>query len=194
MPILPPPAPPAPTGPGATASLPVGVPPLEDAYREHSASVLGLARRLLGDPSLAEEVTQEVFLRLWRRPERFDADRGSLRSFLLAECHGRSVDAIRSASARTRREQRDAHRDERRPGADVAGDVCDTLVHHRVADLVQALPDTEREAISLAYCEHLTYREVATVLGAPEGTVKGRIRSGLRRLRADMALAGIDGS
>lgn len=161
MPILPPPAP---TGPGATASLPVGVPPLEDAYREHSASVLGLARRLLGDPSLAEEVTQEVFLRLWRRPERFDADRGSLRSFLLAECHGRSVD------------------------------VCDTLVHHRVADLVQALPDTEREAISLAYCEHLTYREVATVLGAPVGTVKGRIRSGLRRLRAEMALAGIDGA
>lgn len=186
--------PPSPTMPSRTKVLVRrGQPPsLEDAYREHGSSVLGLARRLVGDRSLAEEITQEVFLRLWRRPERFDADRGSLRTFLLADCHGRSIDAVRSASARRRRELGDAHSQAGRPAADVASDVCDTIVHERVAGLVRALPDGERDAISLAYCEHLTYREVAEVLGTPEGTVKGRIRSGLRRVRSDLSLVGID--
>lgn len=186
--------PPNPTVPARTKVIARrGQPPsLEDAYREHGASVLSLARRLVGDHSLAEEVTQEVFVRLWRRPERFDADRGSLRTFLLTECRGRSIDAMRSTSARRRRELRDAHADETRPAVDVASDVCDIVVHERVAGLVQALPDGERDAIALAYCEHLTYREVAAALEMPEGTVKGRIRSGLRRLRADLALVDID--
>lgn len=165
---------------------------LEDAYREHSAAVFGLARRLLGDRSLAEEVSQEVFLRLWRRPERFDARRGSLRSFLLAECHGRSVDAIRSDSARRRRELRDVRADEPLGSWDVAGQVCDSAIHEQVADLVRALPECEREAISLAYSDQVTYREVAAILGTPEGTVKGRIRTGLKRMRSQVAALGID--
>lgn len=164
---------------------------LEDAYREHAAAVFGLARRLLADRSLAEEVSQEVFLRLWRRPERYDPARGTMRSFLLAECHGRSVDAIRSDTARRRREQCDGRADERRPDPDVATLVCETAVHDRVADLVQALPDGERAAISLAYCSQVTYREVAQILDTPEGTVKGRIRSGLHRLRSQMGELGI---
>ncbi len=163
----------------------------EEAYRDHASSVHALARRLLGDRSLADEITQEVFLRFWRRPERFDPGRGSLRSFLLAECHGRSVDAIRSITARRRREHADVRADERRPGPDVSKDVCDDMVHDQVAELVRALPEPEREAISLAYLAHLTYREVAGVLGEPEGTVKGRIRTGLRRLRTDLAVSGV---
>ena len=163
----------------------------ENAYREHADAVLGLARRLVGDRLLAEEVSQEVFLRLWRRPDRFDPNRGSLRSFLLAECHSRAVDAIRRESARRRREEREGRSKDRCAVADVAGDVCDAAVRDQVARLVQALPDGERDAISLAYSRHITYRQVADILDTPEGTVKGRIRSGLRRLRSQMDELGI---
>lgn len=176
----------------ATLSAPGGrVTAFDDAYREHATAVFGLARRLLGDRSMAEEVSQEVFLRLWRRPDRFDASRGSLRSFLLAECHGRAVDAVRAEAARRRREERAGRSEHRHALADVASDVCEVAVHDQVAGLVQALPDAEREAISLAYCSHITYREVAAVLGVPEGTVKGRIRTGLGRLRSQMSELGL---
>src|SRR3954454_14583923 len=81
---------------------------LAEAYRRHGGAVFGLARRLLGDPAIAEELVQEVFLRLWNQPEKFDPARGSLRAYLLAHCHGRSVDVLRSDSSRRRREERDA--------------------------------------------------------------------------------------
>src|SRR5688500_19803753 len=81
---------------------------LAEAYRRHAGAVFALARRLLVDRTLAEEVIQEVFLRLWHHPEKFDADRGSLRSYLLAQTHGRSVDILRSELSRRQREQRDA--------------------------------------------------------------------------------------
>jgi RNA polymerase sigma-70 factor (ECF subfamily) len=77
---------------------------LAEAYRRHAGAVYGLARRLLGNEPLAEEVTQEVFLRLWNHPDRFEPSRGSLRSYLLAQTHGRSVDLLRSEGARRRRE------------------------------------------------------------------------------------------
>lgn len=154
------------------------------AYREHAGAVFTLAHRLLRDRSLAEEVTQEVFVRLCTRPERFDPRRGSLRSFLLADCHGRSIDAIRSESARREREVREVRLGGARRTGDIAGEVCQTDVHEQLAELVHGLPVRERDAIVLAYADGITYREVAAALGEPEGTVKGRIRSGLQRLRA----------
>src|SRR5579872_7063183 len=83
-------------------------PALAEAYRRHGGAVESLARRVLGTTEAAEDITQEVFIRLWERPERFDPARGSLRSFLLAIAHGRAVDHLRSQSARYAREERDA--------------------------------------------------------------------------------------
>src|SRR3954447_17855626 len=80
---------------------------LAEAYRRHAGAVFALAGRLLADATLAEEVVQEVFVRLWDAPDRFDPDRGSLRSFLLANCHGRSVDLVRSEQSRREREERE---------------------------------------------------------------------------------------
>lgn len=164
---------------------------LVGAYQEHAPAIFSFAHRLTGDRSLAEEVCQEVFVRLWQRPERFDASRGSLRSFLLAECHSRAVDAVRSETARRRREERDARSVERTAPADVADDVCTRSLHQQLAQLVQTLPGRQRELISLAFGDEITYREVATVLDLPEGTVKGRIRSGLARLRGELTALGI---
>jgi RNA polymerase sigma-70 factor (ECF subfamily) len=155
---------------------------LAEAYRRHAGAVYGLARRLLTDDALAEEIVQEVFLRLWNRPERFDPGRGALRSYLLAQCHGRAVDLLRSEQARRRREDRDARR-AAEGGYDVELQVWDLAVAERMRDALATLPDVERTAIELAYYGGHSYREVAELVQAPEGTIKSRIRSGLRRLR-----------
>jgi RNA polymerase sigma-70 factor (ECF subfamily) len=159
---------------------------LAEAYRRHAGAVFGLARRLLNDVSLAEEIVQEVFLRLWNHPEKFDHERGTLRSFLLAQCHGRSVDLLRSETSRRRREERDV-RSAAEAGYDLEHEVLDLTQAERVKAALDQLPDDERHAINLAYFGGHTYREVASILEQPEGTVKSRIRAGLRRLRVELA-------
>src|SRR5437588_3884478 len=158
---------------------------LAEAYRRHGGAVFGLAKRLLSDAAIAEELVQEVFLRLWDQPEKFDPSRGSLRSYLLAHCHGRSVDVLRSDASRRRREERDALRTAE-AGYDVEHEVWDLTVAEHVRAAVQQLPRVERDAIELAYFGGHTYREVAERLHEPEGTVKSRIRSGLRRMRESL--------
>lgn len=165
---------------------------LAEIYRRHGGAVFALAARVLATRRLAEEVVQEVFLRLWDHPDRFDPDRGSLRSFLLAQCHGRSVDLIRSEESRRSREERH-HRQQAEAGYDLEREVWDMAVADHVSDALQSLPDDERVAIELAYYGGHTYREVAAILGTPEGTMKKRIRSGLKRLRAGLAEVGVEG-
>lgn len=165
---------------------------LAEAYRRHAGAVFALAKRLLADATLAEEIVQEVFLRIWNQPEKFDPERGSLRSYLLAQTHGRSVDVLRSESSRRAREERDVRRTAER-GYDLEHEVVDLTVAERIKDALQALPEGEREAITLAYFGGQTYREVADLLDQPEGTVKSRIRSGLKRLRTELVGAGIGG-
>jgi len=163
---------------------------LAEAYRRHAGASFALARRLLGDREMSEEIVQEVFLRLWNRPDRFDPERGSLRSYLLAQTHGRSVDLLRSETSRRKREERDA-RETAESGPDIERQVVDMTVAERMQGIVSALPEDERRAIELAYFGGHTYRQVAVMLDAPEGTVKSRIRSGLRRMRQSLVEAGM---
>ena len=163
---------------------------LGEVYRRHAGAVFGLAKRLLNDMAKAEEVVQEVFLRLWNEPEKFDPERGSLRSYLLAQSHGRSVDVLRSDVARRRREERDA-REAATAGYDIDREVWDMAMAEHVRDALGALHPSERAAVELAYFGGRTYREVAAELGEAEGTVKSRIRSGLKRLRAELVGTGL---
>lgn len=166
---------------------------LAEIYRRHAGALFGLARKVLHSPSAAEEVVQEVFLRLWDAPDRFDADRGTLRSFLLAQTHGRAVDVARSDSARRRREQREAQVTAE-SGYDLEHEVWDLAVGEQVRSAMTSLPEPERRAIELAYFGGHTYREVAALLEQPEGTVKGRIRSGLRRMHEILTGSGLIGN
>ena len=162
---------------------------LAEIYRRHAGAVYGLARRLLWDDSVAEEVVQEVFLRLWNQPERYDPDRGSVRSFLLAQTHGRAIDLLRSESSRRQREVRDA-RATAEGGYDLEREVFDLSMGEQVRAAVAKLPVEEKKAIELAYFGGHSYREVAVMLSQPEGTVKSRIRAGLRRMQGELAAVG----
>ncbi len=159
---------------------------LAEAYRRHSGAVHGLALRLLRERSLAEDVTQEVFLRLWNRPGSYDAGRGSIRSFLLSHTHGRSIDLIRSEGARRRREDRET-RFAPIAGPSLEEEVVELARAEKTRQALQMLSENERGAIELAYFGGYTYRQVAAILGAPEGTVKSRIRAGLQRLHGYLA-------
>jgi RNA polymerase sigma-70 factor (ECF subfamily) len=163
---------------------------LAEAYRRHAGAVFGLARRLLVEPALAEEIVQEVFLRLWNDPARYDPERGTMRSYLLTQTHGRSVDLLRADISRRQREERDARRTAE-AGADIEREVWDLTTAEHVRDSLASLPPDERAAIELAYWGGYTYREVAVRLDQPEGTIKSRIRSGLTRLRGELSAAGI---
>jgi RNA polymerase sigma-70 factor, ECF subfamily len=158
---------------------------LAEVYKRHADASRMLARRLAREPALAEEVVQEVFLRLWRRADRYEPTRGSLRSYLLATTHGRALDAVRSESARRQREQREAQM-QNAPAYDLEREVIARTTATQVRDALATIPENERRAVELAYFGGHSYREVADLLGEPEGTVKSRIRSGLSRLRRAM--------
>ena len=166
---------------------------LAEVYRRHAGAVFALARRVVVDAGIAEEVLQEVLLKLWSQPDRFAPDRGSLRSFLLTQAHSRAVDIARSSSARRRREDSDAHRTAE-AGYDLEREVWDLAMAEHVRDALATLSEGERAAIELAYFGGYSYREVANILEQPEGTVKTRIRVGLQRLRATLRAAGIVGA
>ena len=166
---------------------------LAEVYRRHGGVVYGLARRVLNNATEAEDVTQEVFLRLWNQPERFDPSRGALRSFLLTQSHARAVDAIRSLNARRAREVNDAQRTAR-ADYDLQLEMRDLSLSDQLARALGELPEEERRVIELAYFQGLTYVMVAELTGQPEGTVKSRIRNGMRRMRGVLVDAGIEGA
>lgn len=163
---------------------------LADIYRRHGDGVFALVTRVLKDRAMAEEVTQEVFLRLWNEPERFDVQRGALRSFLLRQAHSRAVERVRSEEARRRREDR-VDREAVVVGPDVEQQALAGLGSDAVTEALASLSSAEREAIVLAYFGGHSYREVAARLDLPEGTVKSRIRLGLAKLADRLEASGL---
>lgn len=155
---------------------------LESAFEAYSGAVKSMALRVLRDDSLAEDVVQDTFVTFWKSPGRYDPGRGTLRTFLLTIAHRRAVDIVRSEVARTKRE-------ERPPDPvhfDLEDEVWSRRLSEHVRDALMDLSEGERQAISLAYYGGLSYVEVANRLGEPEGTVKSRIRSGMRKLASSL--------
>jgi RNA polymerase sigma-70 factor, ECF subfamily len=165
---------------------------LAEIYHRHGGQAFRLAERLLVDTKRAEDVVQDVFLQLWRDPESFDAERASLRTWLLLKTHGKAVDNIRADAARRGREERLLN-DRTNNETDLDREIWDLTVADRVQQAVGELPEGERQAINLAYFGGHTYTEVAAALGEPEGTVKSRIRKGLTTLRRSLGDLRFDG-
>lgn len=153
-------------------------------YDQYGSLVHGIAVHLVGT-SRASDITQEVFLRLWERPEMFDPSRGSLRTFLAVAARRRAIDALRREGRAVAREERAVHHQ-----PTVAPDVDEAAMAlvdaSRVRRAVAALPAEQRRCVELAYFDGLTYREVAVAMGAPEGTTKSRLRLALARLAASL--------
>jgi RNA polymerase sigma-70 factor (ECF subfamily) len=153
---------------------------LAEIYDRYSSLVYGLALKVTGNPSAAEDVAQEVFVTLWERPERFDPARGTMRAYLGTLTHRRAVDLIRREEARKRRETRTTAEPE--VSTDMADLALRSVACQQVRAAVASLPDAQREAVELAYYQGRTYRQVAADLGIPEGTAKSRLRLALGRV------------
>jgi len=153
-------------------------------FRHLSGPVYRTALAVLRDPAHAEEVTQEVLIEIWRTAGRFDPGRGSAASWALTIARRRAIDRVRSTTADTDRERRNA-------GVPVSWDevsetVEDILDRERLTSSLDRLSDSQREAIMLAYYGGHTHNEIAGILGVALGTVKSRIRNGLAKLRDSM--------
>lgn len=156
-----------------------------DLYDEIAPMVNGVVRKVVRDPSISDEVTQEVFVELWRLAARFDGSKGSARSWAATLAHRRAIDRVRSEQASRDRQDRDATL--AAPSHDsVVSEVESTMDRARVRRALSQLSELQREAVELAYFGGHTYREVAVMLGVAEGTVKSRIRDGLIRLRDEL--------
>ncbi|HET6795156.1 MAG TPA: sigma-70 family RNA polymerase sigma factor, partial [Acidimicrobiales bacterium] len=149
-----------------------------------------LAVRVLGDRGRAADVTQVVFSSLWEQADRYDPERGTLRSYLLTMAHRRAVDTLRADGRRKEREGRIGSLAE--APYDLEREVSDMAVGARVRAALGGLPTEQRQAIEMAYFAGHTYREVAVILGEAEGTVKSRIRYGLQHLRSALLDVGVD--
>lgn len=158
-------------------------------YDLMAPTVLGVVRGVVRDPSQSEEVAQEVLVDVWKSAARFDASKGSARTWMCTIAHRRAVDRVRSEQAHRNRDQKVAQRDRDRPFDEVAEAVEVQLEHHAVREALASLTDLQREAVELAYYRGLTYREVAELLDTPLGTVKTRMRDGMIRLRDALGVA-----
>lgn len=156
---------------------------LADLHDRFSALVYTIAARVTRDGPAAEDVTQEVFLAVWQHPHAFEPAKGSLRAWLAMLAHRRAVDLVRREEAQ-RRTARDGrlHAGAVSGGDPVGDQVSAADTKARLAAALRELPEHLDRAVTLAYLEGRTYREVAAELGLPEGTAKSRLREALRRL------------
>jgi RNA polymerase sigma factor (sigma-70 family) len=166
---------------------------LEALYERYGRAAYSLARRILTDDTLAQDVVQEVFLSLWRNAGRFDAGRGTVATYLLSMTHHRAVDVVRREEHlrrwRTSDEGLELEPDPK-PGVEDQVEASERQADVRAA--LGELPAAQREALLLAYFGGYTQREVAALVGVPLGTVKTRMAAGMRKMRQVLQDAGTE--
>ncbi len=154
-------------------------------YDDLAPKIFGTVKRVLRDPAMSEEVTQEVFVEMWQQAARFDPERASVATWALTMARRRAVDRVRrEQSQRNRVEALAGQRDDadNEPGQQVV----DGLEAGAVRDALALLPDDQRDVLILSFLEGLPHGEIADRLDIPLGTVKGRVRGGLKKLRVGL--------
>jgi RNA polymerase sigma-70 factor, ECF subfamily len=168
-------------------STPAG---LAGAFREHARAAFAAAVRVLGDAAAAEDVVQDVFLTLWREPQKFDGARGSLRTYVAMMARSRALDRVRTRGARAAAVERLQHEQGVGPRSEEAPDEA-VLRRDGAARALRALrelPAPQREAVALSFAGGLSAREIAATTGVPLGTAKSRLRLGLVKARERLEL------
>jgi RNA polymerase sigma-70 factor (ECF subfamily) len=160
---------------------------LEALYDRYGTACYSLARRIVVDPLLAQDVVQEVFLTLWRNAGRFDGERGALSTYLLSITHHKAVDAVRKEERQRSRRAPAEVLELTESGQDVSEEAWTSVRRSRVRSALATLPDQQREALLLAYFGGYTQQEIATLTDTPLGTVKTRTLAALRKLRTGLA-------
>jgi RNA polymerase sigma-70 factor (ECF subfamily) len=159
----------------------------ETIYERHSAAAFSLAYRMMGTRAGAEDVTQEAFLSMWRSGARYDRARGSVRTWVLGIVHHRAIDALRRATVHDRRRAGDEGIEERFEARErTDAEVARRQEAGAVRSALATLPPDQVQVLELAYFGGFTHTEIADILGAPVGTVKGRMRLGLKKMRAQL--------
>jgi RNA polymerase sigma-70 factor (ECF subfamily) len=153
---------------------------LRELYQRYARSAFSLARRIMRSDTDAEDVTQEVFVKIWQKALEYAPARGSVSTWLMTIAHHTAIDALRR---RTARDTIHPEEDELERAPDTRIDIDNTLENVMVTQAMQGLTPEERQLIELAYFEGLSHSQLATRTGIPLGTIKSRIRVGLQKLR-----------
>ncbi len=152
-------------------------------YDRHSRAAYSLAYRMMGERQAAEDIVQEAFLKLWRAAAGYRTERGSVRTWLLAIVHNRAIDQLRSLASHRRTQERiEASAPTSQPSEAFALSWRNTQ-GEQVREALRTLPQEQLKVVELAYFSGYTHVEIAELLGLPLGTVKGRMRLGLKKMR-----------
>lgn len=159
----------------------------EVVLERHEAAAFSLAYRICGKRSVAEDVAQEAFLALWRSGARYDRTRGSVRTWALGIVHNRAVDSLRRTGVHERRRASDEGIEQTLEAPErTDSQAIDKAVSQEIRGALGELPQEQRRVIELAYFGGFTHTEIASMLDTPVGTVKGRMRLGLQKLRGHL--------
>lgn len=161
-------------------------------YDLYGGQAYGLTLRIVGDPGTAEEVVQEAFFRVWRSAASYSLDRGSVRNWVLSIVHNQAIDKLRRLKSKQRLDTQLELAEETLQGPDVWGEVAADLERQRIGQALSALPSEQRATIELAYFGGYSHSEIANLLRIPLGTVKGRLRLGMDKLRNLLSEAGLE--
>jgi RNA polymerase sigma-70 factor (ECF subfamily) len=153
-------------------------------YDRYSQIVYSVALRVLGDTSAAEDVMQDIFMQLWRRPQMFDSSRGSMGAWLAVIARHRAIDVLRKRKPETEIEDVVLA-----SSADIENDSAQRIIISKVRQIIPSLPPEQQKCLQMAFFEGLTHSEIASRTGEPLGTIKTRIRSGLIAIRKGLAQA-----
>lgn len=159
----------------------------EVVLERHADAAFSLAYRICGRRSVAEDIAQESFLSLWRSGERYDRARGSVRTWTLGIVHNRAIDALRRSGTHDRRRASDEGIEETLEAPERTEDqAVENAISSEIRGALGELPSDQRKVIELAYFGGFTHTEIASMLHTPVGTVKGRMRLGLQKLRNEL--------
>lgn len=160
----------------------------EELYRGQAGILLACILRIINNRSLAEEVLQDVFAEIWTHSDGFDPSRGSGRAWLVTMSRRRAIDRVRAVQAQQNRDFAEGVKAIHSGGEDVQGEALLHVESAQAAEALRRLPDEQSAPIAMAYYQDMSHREISENLGVPLGTIKSRIRDGMRRLRTQLGV------